>query len=448
VAFRCSLLLASFLFTAAAPAATTRNDDSCDISITPAATLLLPYFETDPNDRLGEKTLFTVTNTSPVAQAARVTLWTDFSYPVLTFNLYLTGYDVHSLSLYDVLNGRIGGRPLGTGGWVFPQGEHSRENPLLDESECGRLPTSLSADDVAKMQSALMEGRAGTCNKIGNLHELAVGYITIDVVGNCGSASPLDARYFAEDLRYDNVLVGDYQQVNAGQDFARGSPMVHIRAIPEGGTPQSRAENPRRYATNLPRTFYGRFQDPARPHADARQPLPSTFAARWVNGGRGSLQTSFKIWREGRTGAAAACRDYEENARIQVAESVMFDEDDNGEGIRLGDCTLLCCHCFDPGYPLPGTSLTRIDDYDVFPQDVVQSDPAGWIYLNLDDGHATEHPLQAWVVISMRAEGRYSVDFDAAVLGNGCSDNVPLSEFSDGGTAGVLPGPAPDAVPQ
>src|SRR5687767_12299890 len=67
--------------------ATTNNDDSCDISVAPAATLLLPYFEV-AEDRAGETTLFTITNVSQFPAIAHVVLWTDFSYPVIDFNIY------------------------------------------------------------------------------------------------------------------------------------------------------------------------------------------------------------------------------------------------------------------------------------------------------------------------------------------------------------------------
>src|SRR6185369_6021463 len=50
----------------AAGAATIHNDDSCDISVMPAATLLLPYFEVDINSpqTVARTTIFTVVNTS------------------------------------------------------------------------------------------------------------------------------------------------------------------------------------------------------------------------------------------------------------------------------------------------------------------------------------------------------------------------------------------------
>src|SRR5258705_2495956 len=85
--------------------ATTNNSDSCDIGVTPAATLLLPYFEVDTAaaQGAGATTLFTITNTSRYPQIAHVTVWTDWSFPVLDFNIFLTGYDVQGINLFDVI---------------------------------------------------------------------------------------------------------------------------------------------------------------------------------------------------------------------------------------------------------------------------------------------------------------------------------------------------------
>src|SRR5687768_15965445 len=64
---------ASFAFGTAGAASgpsTTNNDDTCDISVAPAATLLLPYFEVETSaavDRsIARSTLFTLTNVSNV----------------------------------------------------------------------------------------------------------------------------------------------------------------------------------------------------------------------------------------------------------------------------------------------------------------------------------------------------------------------------------------------
>ena len=52
---------------------TTNHDDSCDIAVQPAATLLLPYFEVDfkSPQTTATQTLFTVQNVSPLPQIAR-----------------------------------------------------------------------------------------------------------------------------------------------------------------------------------------------------------------------------------------------------------------------------------------------------------------------------------------------------------------------------------------
>src|SRR5437868_11645959 len=100
---------------AAAGPTTTNNDDSCDISVAPAATLLLPYFEVE-TARRDTDTFFTITNVSRLPQIAHVTVWTDWSFPVLDFNVFLTGYDVQPLSLYDIIVTGVIAPNFGSGG--------------------------------------------------------------------------------------------------------------------------------------------------------------------------------------------------------------------------------------------------------------------------------------------------------------------------------------------
>src|SRR4051794_20467841 len=109
-----SILLLLFATSAyAASPSTVNNDDSCDVTVGPAATLLLPYFEVDLTNRI-QNTLFTITNVTRYAQIAHVTIWTDWSFPVLEFNIYLTGYDVQGISMQQVLGGTVA-EPIGTG---------------------------------------------------------------------------------------------------------------------------------------------------------------------------------------------------------------------------------------------------------------------------------------------------------------------------------------------
>src|SRR6185295_10714804 len=80
----------------------------CTIDDVPAATLLLPYFEVDLNSQNGVQTLFSMNNASASAAVAHVTLWTDQSIPTLDFDVYLTGYDVQTVNLYDIFHFEIG----------------------------------------------------------------------------------------------------------------------------------------------------------------------------------------------------------------------------------------------------------------------------------------------------------------------------------------------------
>ena len=408
-------------------AATTRNDDSCDIALLPAATLLLPYFEVDLDDPNGSTTLFTITNVTNVDQIARVTLWTDRAYPVMNFNIYLTGYDVQSINLYDVIVRGIIAPEFGTGTALSARGHYSDPNQTINLSGCDRLPGYLDNLHTDRMQSAFTEGRVAAlvglpaCNAVGDVHENAVGYATIDVNRTCGVSLPTEAVYWTNEIGYANALSGDYQHVDRASRFADGGPLVHIRAVPEGG-----ASPPL-----FPRTFYSRLQAPATPKLDARQPLPSVFAARWIAGGPASYQTSMKVWREGTTGANATCAQYATN-EMELVEIVNFDEAENAIA------NVPVCRDFCSPTKLGATTMTSVRDPSVYPIFYVDT-IAGWMYFNLDRP-GDEIASQAWVIASMRAEGQFSVDSDAIAFGNGCSARIGGSEVGVG-TATIAPSP-------
>src|ERR1700686_5811894 len=92
-------LVLAVLVLAAAPAAAV----ICTVDAVPAATLLLPYFEVDLSNPNGLTTLFSVNNASATAALVHVVIWSDLSVPVLDFNIYLTGYDVQSVNLRDII---------------------------------------------------------------------------------------------------------------------------------------------------------------------------------------------------------------------------------------------------------------------------------------------------------------------------------------------------------
>ena len=463
---------------------TTDNGASCDIGVTPAATLLLPYFEVDTaaTSGSGATTLFTITNTSRYPQIAHVTVWTDWSFPVLDFNIFLTGYDVQGINLYDVIvRGTVAGSgtSVTTTPGVQVTGTITGTTPLNNTSNpnflgsvgatCNGLPGNLPGDLVTAVRNALTTGTGystggvSCSGSIGANHgTIAKGYVTVDVAATCSTALPTNSSYYtgaAAEILFDNVLIGDYQQLGpaptgsgttTGYD-AGGNPMVHIRAVPEGGL-SGASGAALAVPTILPFTFYDRYTATGARTGDRRQPLPSQWAARYIQSTAAGFATDYKIWREGVTGGSAGCA-VTVNSALAVTSIVRFDERENSYGFGSNQ---ICSPCSPGGIPpLPETSRTSTSSSQ-YPT-LGGTDVGGWMYLNLSDnatstvgasagvpvavysaqrvgfGNVGAFPVgtsgsrtvsQNWVIISMFgavSANRLSVDFDAAWLGNGCT---------------------------
>ena len=106
-------------------------------------------------------------------------------------------------------------------------------------------------------------------------------------------------------------------------------------------------------------------------------------------------------------------------------EVVRFDEEENPEAI-VCELMIPCSTIY--LLPLPATSLRNAASGD-FPNNT-QGAVGGWMYVNFDDIENDGRASPAWMTVSMRAENRFSVDFDAASLGNGCSPPIVASEAS------------------
>src|SRR3954452_12706145 len=391
-----ALALFTILAAASASAGSLDNDASCDIKVGPAATLLIPYFEVDLGPTGEQTSLFTITNVSRYPQIAHVTLWTDWAFPVLNFNIFLVGYDVQSINLKDILVSGTVASPSGTGPTKAksPLGDltlpltgpgyaNPNFNPVID---CDALPGIIPDRLMSAVRSALTAGvynpgASGACpNQVGSAHANAnsIGYVTIDVVGACTSRLPSDPLYYTTDILFDNVLIGDYQQIgphpssgSAAFD-AGGNPMVHIRAVPEGGGAGSNV------ATELPYTFYDRYTPAANRVQDRRQPLPSTFAARFIQGGPGAFATNYTIWREG-FGAGACSASLLVNGYLPSADILRFDERDNVS--TAPPCFTLCIGPTIPTFPATSSSSTHTSTYPT----LSTADVGGWMYLNLNN---------------------------------------------------------------
>ncbi len=375
---------------------------------------------------------------------AATTVWTDWAFAALTFNIFLTPYDTQSVNLFDVFARGV----IAPGAAYFvalPIYDPRQNNPNFNvtpgsprniAAACSNPPATLRAEILSDLQAIFTTGVAGTiigsgcgANRLGGVHPNAIGYVTVDVVNTCSSKFPAP-DYFASEVLFDNVLIGDYENFNGNQttgDSATGNAMVHIRAVPEGGPAGS---NP---GTNLPFTFYDRFTattPQTLPRSiDRRQPLPSTFAARWIQSGTiTGFSTSYVIWREGVTGPAS----YQCGTGIPAANSAIpldygaverFDEHENSTSYAPPVVGPPPCPGCSPSFPAASSTPTSSWK---FPGNTASEDLGGWMYLNLDAGSkpaysSSSRPSQNWVTVNMQAEGRYAVLFDAAQLGNGCS---------------------------
>jgi hypothetical protein len=394
----------------------TDNNASCDVGTYAAATLLLPYFEVDYRSpaTTAVNTVLTVINTSRVPQIARVTIWTDLGFPASWFNVSLTGFDVQTISLYEVI--ARGNYPV-TSHDAVPPGVASSANTsnvnFNDEIWCSRSGGTLSTALVERLQRILTTGERDSACRVGTVHKNATGYVTIDVVNSCAADGPDTAAYWREVLLYDNVLTGDYERINPNPttgNYAGGNPLVHIRAIPEGGPAGSTAQ----VKVPMPYTFYDRYTPADARRSDRRQPLPSVFAARFIEGGPAGFQTNLMMWREGIVGATREECPYAKNQNLPIGAVVRFDEHENPTTIA----TI-------PNLPMASAVASTSSLLPPSPG----GDLAGWFWISLDNGagrvgpspYSSVRPSQNWITIQMYAEGRYAVDFDATWLANGCT---------------------------
>jgi hypothetical protein len=407
---------------------------TCIIEETPAATLLLPYFEVNLGNPDGVTTLFSINSATAAAALAHVVVWSDLSVPVLAFNVYLTGYDVQTINLRDILvSGALprtasdGQDPTDT---ISPHGVFSQD---INFASCtGQLPLpTLPLSFIQNLQLALT-GRPSSvlsnrCAGRDLGDNVARGYVTVDTVRNCTLEYPGEEGYFAPggtgDATNQNVLWGDYFYVNPGENFAQGETLVHIQA--DASHPQ--------LSTSGRYTFYGRYVGWSA--ADNRQPLSTNFAVRFLNGGLFSGGTSLAVWRDPKVDqqpfdCPAAAGSRPPWYPLGQEALVIFDEQEHPDIPQP----------FPIPEPPPNIGLipfpaaaqrTRIGS-SVFPVPF----EFGWLYLNLNTtvGPAGANPpadpaaAQAWITAIMDASGRFSVGFDAIQLDRACNarHSVPI----------------------
>jgi hypothetical protein len=398
----------------------------CTIDEVPAATLLLPYFDVDLGNPNGETTLFSINNASATAVLAHIVVWSDLSVPVLDFNIYLTGYDVQTINLGDILRNGVLPRTASAGqdpgDTISPKGQFSQD---INFASCSGLlpPPNLPSNFVRHLQLSLtgqaspVLGNRCAGRNLGD--NVARGYITVDTVNSCTLLFPGDPGYFGAGgtgiATNQNVLWGDYFYVNPGANFADGNPLVHIEAS---------ATNPQT-STSGQYTFYGRYD--AFTAADNREPLSTSFAVRYLNGGVFSGGTDLIVWRDSKVNQTAfTCPAqqgrpswyplgqegiviFDEQEQPQVPQTFPVSPQPPQSGIIPFPAEAQSTHVGGADFPVP---------FDF-----------GWLYLDLNTTVAAagsvppEDPAaaQAWVTARMTAQGRFSVGFDAVQLDSACT---------------------------
>ncbi len=216
------------------------------------------------------------------------------------------------------------------------------------------------------------------------------------MVRECSDKNPTDFLYFVEGgvevATNENVLFGDFFLVTPDEDFAQGEPAVHLRADRDSFVPGSY-------------TFFGSSFGPA---WDDRQPLGSSYAIRYLNGGAFSGGTELIVWLDSKAldPTDIACGNEPDWAPLPNAPILAFDEEENPQALP------------EDSFPFPyraqrvpvgGEALPTVADF-------------GWMWIDLN--HKAEpffgSRAQGYVLGVMNALGRFSVGFRATRTGSVC----------------------------
>jgi hypothetical protein len=398
----------------------------------PAATLLLPYFEVDLDNPNGPDTIFTIRNTSATAILTHVVLWSDWSVPTLAVNVYFTGYDEITIDLRDLfVKSRL---PQTASAGQDPSDRISHHGPISQDinfGSCsgGLLPPSnftIGRDHIRAAHTGKASPFNGLCYGEDHGDQIARGYVTIDTVNQCtgpmvfpGDVSDTSGMpYFLPGgsgvATNQNVLWGTFTLIERAEVASAQGALVAIEAS---------ATDP---ATSTPGmyTFYGRYDNWTA--ADNREPLPTNWATRFVNGAVFSEGTDFIIWRDPKVRQNPLICNRQPNWWPLGYEGItVFDEQEQPVGLIPDG--------FGGFKPVDRTQAVRNATNRTASggPDFLTVFSFGWAYLNLNTTVAPAGAVppvdpaaaQSWVFPIFRADGRFRVNFEAIQLDSGTAAN-------------------------
>lgn len=338
------------------------------IDAVPAATLLLPFFEVDLDSTPSFTTLFSVNNADDQEAIAHVTLWSNLGVATFAFDIVLNGFDVQTVNLRDIFDGRL----PSSGGIT----------EILSE------PVRLA---LVAAHTGQPNEDSGLCSGFNFGDNVARGYITIDVMNETGAGFPFEDGYFVDGgtgkASNRNVLWGDYMHVDPSNNFAQGEKMVHIEAEPinfKGGI--------------VVDTFYRHFV--SFDGRDNREPLATLWSAGYDQRSEKLAGTQLIVWREIDTVmepfncASGTPQDFP----LRTVQVVAFDELENSFGVE--DSAL---------FPL----VTNSTDVSLMNLPFEK----GWLFLNLNlalgKGTVVSAERQSYVLIRNHSQGRFSTGLAA-----------------------------------
>ena len=437
-------LLAALAALVVSACAVTARAEIGTIDDVPAATLLLPYFEVDLGDVNGTTTVFTVNNASASAAVANVTVWTDWGVPSLGFQIYLTGYDSQSIDLRNVFNGTL---PITADAGADPGDKVSHHGSLSQDinfpgsiGSCGASSTiygqpdptlALKVQNMQRVHQGLSSSLDNQCWGATYGDGIARGYVTVDSIVTCALLTPADVGYFPGIADVRNILWGDFSIVDSASQSADTATLVHIESCPIASVGNGAGLCP---FVPGDYTFYGRYV--AATAADQREPLPTTFAARYRVKGHGK-GTDLLVWRDSKTSPTGvngrrACGSKPAWFPLNQTDVVAFDVQENPTDL---------CRVTDNVSPVIGgdqscfslsTQRIHVSGGNAIATDMSIPYKRGWLYLNLNHTLAAADPFpgraQAWVT-TLHPDG---------VQTSGTLHALPLDNAAQASPGGVI----------